>query len=170
MEETILIIITLICLVVGFIGSVLPVLPGTVLSWIGLVTFKFTSYADYSWLVVIIAAVIVILFQFLNYFLPSYGAKKFGGSKYGIWGATIGLLIGVLFSPFGLISIFIMPFIGAFAGEFLIYRNDGKKSLKAAFGVFIGFMISTGIGMLISLLFLVFVMYQLSVNANWNWV
>lgn len=169
MDENILTIISLLCLVVGFLGSFLPVLPGTVLSWMGLVIFKYTAYADYGWITLILLGLVVVAFQVLNYILPAYSSKRFGGSRYGMIGATLGLIVGVLFAPLGLVSIIIMPFVGAFLGEYIFKKSNSKDSFRAAFGTFVGFMISTGLGMLISLLFLVYVMWQLSVNAHWNW-
>ena len=170
MEENTLTILSLLCLIVGFIGSFLPVLPGTILSWIGLVIFKYTDYADYGWITLILLGIIVVAFQIVNYVLPAYGSKKFGGSRYGVIGSSIGLIAGIFFAPFGLVSIIIMPFLGAFIGEFIFKRKNHKHALKAAFGTFVGFMISTGIGMLLSLMFLVYVMWQLSTHAGWNWI
>lgn len=170
MEENTLTIISLLCLIIGFFGSFLPVLPGTLLSWLGLVIFKYTSFADYGWSTLIVLGIIVLAFQAVNYVLPAYSSKKFGGSRYGVIGASIGLLVGIIFAPFGLVSIIIAPFLGAFIGEFLLNKSNTKASFKAAFGTFVGFMISTGIGMLLSLIFLVYVMWQLSTNAGWNWI
>ena len=170
MEENTLTIISLLCLIIGFFGSFLPVLPGTLLSWLGLVIFKYTSYADYGWPTLIVLGIIVLAFQGINYVLPAYSSKKFGGSRYGVIGASIGLLVGIIFAPFGLVSIIIAPFLGAFIGEFLLNKSNTKASFKAAFGTFVGFMISTGLGMLLSLIFLVYVMWQLSSNAGWNWI
>ena len=170
MEENTLTIISLICLVVGFFGSFLPVIPGAILSWIGLLVFKFTPYADYGWPLLIITGILVIIVQVLNYVLPAYGSKKFGGSRKGMIGASIGLLVGIIFSPFGFVSIIIAPFLGAFLGEYLFQKKGQKDALRAAFGTFVGFMVSTGFSMIIALAFLVFVMWKLSVNANWDWI
>ncbi|MDO5654960.1 MAG: DUF456 domain-containing protein [Flavobacteriaceae bacterium] len=170
MDESLLTIISLICLVTGFFGSFLPVLPGTVLSWVGLLLFKYTSYADYGWPTLIFCGLIVILVQVVNYILPAYGSKKFGGSRAGIIGASLGLLVGIIFAPFGFISIIIAPFLGAFLGEYIFQKRGQKEAFKAAFGTFVGFILSTGISMLVSLAFLVFVMWKLSSNANWNWI
>lgn len=170
MEEHALTLLSLACLVIGFLGSFLPVLPGSVLSWIGLLIFKFTPYADYGWPTLIVCALLVAAVQVLNYFLPAYGSKKFGGSRKGMIGASIGLLVGIIFAPFGFISIIIAPFLGAFLGEYLFQKRGQNDALKAAFGTFVGFMMSTGLSMLLCLGFLVFVMWKLSINANWNWI
>ncbi|MXV37413.1 DUF456 family protein [Flavobacteriaceae bacterium Ap0902] len=169
MDNHTLTIISLLCLVIGLLGSVLPALPGSVLSWLGLVAFKYTSYATYDWPTLIICAMIVIGVQLISYFLPGIGSKKMGGSKYSNWGATLGLLVGIIFAPFGLISIIIVPFIGAFLGEFLFVNRDINIAIKAAFGSFIGVMISNGLNLMLCLSFLIYVMWQLSQNAGWNW-
>lgn len=170
MEENTLTILSLLCLIVGFFGSFLPVLPGTILSWLGLVIFKHTPYADYGWTTLIITGILVLAFQLIDILLPAYGSKKFGGSRYGVLGASLGLILGIIFAPFGLISIVLAPFIGAFIGEYIFKSRNHKHAFRAAFGTFVGFMISTGIGMFLSLIFLVYVMWQLSINAHWNWI
>lgn len=170
MEENTLTILSLFCLVVGFFGSFLPIIPGTILSWVGLVIFKYTPYADFGWTTLIICAFLVAIVQILNYFLPAYGSKKFGGSRKGVIGASIGLLVGIIFAPFGFVSIIIAPFLGAFFAEYIFQKRNQKEALKAAFGTFVGFMMSTGLSMLLSLAFLVFVMWKLSSNAGWNWL
>ena len=170
MEEHTLTLLSLFCLVAGFFGSFLPVIPGAALSWVGLLIFKFTSYADYGWPTLIFCALLVVGVQVLNYFLPAYGSKKFGGSRKGMIGASLGLLVGIIFAPFGFVSILVAPFMGAFLGEYLFQKRGQKDAFRAAFGTFVGFMMSTGLSMLLCLAFLVFVMWKLSVNANWNWI
>jgi hypothetical protein len=84
----------------------------------------------------------------LDYIIPALGTKKFGGSKYGIIGTTVGLLIGLIFlGPFGII---IGPFIGAFTGELIHDNENSNRALKAAFGSFIGFLFSTGLKFIVS--------------------
>lgn len=170
MEENTLTVISLICLVVAVFGSFLPVIPGTVLSWIGLLIFSYTPYADFGWPVLLFAGLLVAAVQLLNYFLPAYGSKKFGGSRKGMIGASVGLLVGIIFAPFGFVSIIIAPFLGAFLAEYLLQKRTQKDALKAAFGTFAGFMMSTGLSMFVSLAFLIFVMWKLSNNAGWNWI
>lgn len=169
MDNNILTIISLILLVVGLFGSILPLLPGALLSWVGLVVFKYTDYASYGWATLIGCAILVFVVQLIGYFLPGLGTKRMGGSQYSNWGASLGLLIGIIFAPFGLISIVVAPFLGAFLGEYLFVNKDPRLALRAAIGSLIGLLISNGLNLMVCLGFLIFVMWQLSENAHWNW-
>jgi uncharacterized protein YqgC (DUF456 family) len=126
---------------VGFIGCVAPVLPGPALALLALILFKFSGYgAQVLWLWVCIFGALVIISSILDYAVPALGAKKFGGTSAGIWGAVIGTFVGIFFFPLGII---LGPFLGALAGELLSGKSAGS-SLKAAFGTFIGFVLGTG--------------------------
>ena len=100
---------------VGFIGSVLPIIPGPPISWAGLLLLKWTdfvvdhgaAYENTLWILLFF----VILVTILDYVVPIMGTKKYGGSKRGVWGATIGVVVGLFFGPLGII---IGPFLGAY--------------------------------------------------------
>ena len=95
---------------------------------------------------------VAVIIWGLDYVIPAWGTKKFGGSKYGIWGTVFGLIIGILF--LGPLGIIIGPFAGAFIGELIHDSTDSKRAAKAAFGSFVGFMFSTGLKFLVSIIFL----------------
>lgn len=124
----------------GIIGSFLPVLPGPLTSWIGLLILHLTKTIPMDWTFLGITLGIAIFIWIIDYFIPALGTKKFGGSRYGVIGTMLGLIIGIVFlGPFGII---IGPFAGAFIGEMIKDNKDSKKALKAAFGSFIGFLTS----------------------------
>jgi len=133
--------LSIILILIGIIGCLVPVLPGPPLSWAGLIVLHLTRFADLSQNLLIILGIVAVLVTVLDYVVPIWGTKKFGGSKYGVRGATVGLIIGLFFGPPGII---IGPFIGAVVGE-LIFKDDLKYALKAGFGSLLGFM--TGIGL-----------------------
>jgi len=87
-----------------------------------------------------------LIVQILDYIVPAWGTKKFGGSKYGTWGSIIGLIAGLFFlpalGPFGIITILGGPFLGALIGEKIAGR-DSNTATRAAFGSFIGFLAGT---------------------------
>lgn len=153
--DILLIVLGAICLLLGLIGCVAPVLPGVPLSYLGLLLLHFTDRVQFSWQFLAVWGVVVVVIQILDYFIPAWGTKKFGGTKYGVWGSTIGLFVGLFMGPLGIV---VGPFIGAVLGE-LIYFNrhpqttlseteqnknsNFNRALRAGFGSFIGLLTGT---------------------------
>ena len=135
-----LLIIGFVLCIIGIIGSFLPVLPGPPISWIGLLLLHLTKAVPDDWRLLGITAVVAVLVFAMDYVIPAIGTKKFGGTKYGMIGTTIGLIVGLLAPIPG--GIIIGPFLGAFIGE-LINNADKKTAVKAAFGSFLGFLTGT---------------------------
>jgi uncharacterized protein YqgC (DUF456 family) len=127
----------------GILGSFLPVLPGPLTGWLGLLMLHFTSVIPINYTFLGITFGIAILIWMLDYIIPAIGTKRFGGSAYGVYGTTIGLLIG-LFSPIPF-GVLIGAFLGAFIGELLFDSKDTNRALKASFGSFIGLLASATI-------------------------
>ncbi len=147
-----LLILGFLFILLGIIGSFLPVLPGPITGWVGLLILHLTAIIPMNWTFLGITLAIAIFIWGIDYVIPAWGTKKFGGTKYGIWGSVIGLILGlILLGPFGVI---IGPFVGAFIGEIIYDSKDGKRALKAAFGSFVGFMLSTGLKFITSLVFM----------------
>ena len=149
--EYFLLILSLLLMIVGIIGSLLPALPGPPISWVGILMLYFCQGIETNYWLLGITLVIAIVIGILDYVIPAKGTKYFGGSKYGIWGTNIGLIIGIFAPiPFGFL---IGPFVGALVGE-LIYNSQEKgRAFKAATGSFIGFLAGTFMKLLVSLLF-----------------
>jgi uncharacterized protein YqgC (DUF456 family) len=160
--DIIIIIAGTILIIAGIAGCILPVLPGPHLAWLALLLLQFSNTIPHNWNTVWITFLVATAVQVMDYIVPAWGTKKFGGSKYGMWGAMIGLLFGLLSSnPFGFI---LGPFIGAFAGE-IIKNNDARRALKAAFGSFAGFLLSTGLKLAVTLYF-GYIFFEQVIN-NW---
>lgn len=140
--------LAIVLMIVGIAGCLLPVLPGPPLSYLGLVVLHFTRFADISKNLFIILAVVAVVVTVIDYVVPIWGTRRFGGSKYGMRGATVGLIIGLFLGPLGII---IGPFIGAVVGE-LIFKDDIKYALKAGFGSLLGFLTGVGLKLAASLL------------------
>jgi hypothetical protein len=137
----------------GLIGSFLPVLPGPLTSWLGLLILYFTSTVPMNYTFLGITLAIAILIWILDYIIPAIGTKRFGGSTYGVYGTTIGLLIG-LFSPIPL-GILIGAFLGAFIGEILHDKTNTKRAFKASIGSLLGLITSTIIKFTVALVYAV---------------
>lgn len=138
-------------ILLGIIGAFLPILPGPIMGWIGLLILHFSSIIPMNWTFLGITLAIAIFIFAIDYVIPAWGTKRFGGSKYGVWGTMIGLIIGIVFM--GPLGIILGPFLGALVGELIYNSKDGSRALKAAFGSFIGFMLSTGLKFITSLVF-----------------
>ncbi|WP_179351249.1 DUF456 domain-containing protein [Winogradskyella vidalii] len=163
--EIFLALIALLLMILGILGSFLPVIPGPLTSWAGLLVLHFTEGVDLSSSFLIITFIIALVIYVLDYIIPAIGTKRFGGSKAGMIGTTLGLIIGLLAPiPFGII---IGPFFGALIGE-MIHRNDINKATKAAFGSFLGFIASTFLKFIVAVVYLGFFIAKLAEhNANW---
>ena len=137
--------------VIGILGSVLPILPGPPVSYLGMLILyvwgtntqdDLTPTVMLTWLIIAVAVVV------LDYIVPSYFTKVTGGSKTAAKASTVGMLIGIVFfPPTGMI---IGAFLGALLAEMLIEKKELKHSLKAALGSFIGFLFGTGLKLIAS--------------------
>jgi len=144
-------------LAVGLIGCILPIIPGPPLSYIALLLLQFTRFADFSSEFLWITALITVIITVLDYVLPVWGTKKWGGSRAGTIGSVIGLIFGLFFAPIGII---IGPFLGAVAGELLVGKNS-STALRSGIGSFIGFMLGTAMKLTVSIAFIYFYFKEL---------
>ena len=146
-----LVILSALFIIIGLIGSFLPVIPGPPLSWLGLLILYLTNAVEMNLTLIIITGVIALIIFLLDYIIPAMGTKKFGGSKSGMLGTSIGLVIGLLSPIPG--GIILGPFLGAFIGE-MLNKNDSKLAFKAAIGSFLGFLASTFIKFIVAIIYL----------------
>ncbi len=142
----------------GIVGSFLPILPGPITGWFGLLLLHSTKIIPMDWTFLGITLAIAILIWVLDYFIPAFGTKRFGGSKYGVYGTTIGLIIG-LFSPIPF-GILIGAFFGALIGELLYDSKDTNRAIKASFGAFLGFLASATIKFSIATVYVILFIIQ----------
>lgn len=151
-------------MLVGILGSILPVIPGTPISWLGLLVLHLAPSIPFDWVFIVLTGIVAIGIYVMDYIIPAIGTKKFGGSKAGAWGTTIGLIIGIIAPiPFGIL---IGPFAGALVGELLFNKTEGPKAFKAALGSFIGFLASTFIKFMATVVYLGLFVYK--VFMNWE--
>lgn len=143
----------IILLLIGIAGSILPILPGPPIAYAGVLLQQLRDPNPFSARFLWIWAGIVVVSLVLDYIIPAWGTKKFGGTRYGVWGCTLGFILAFWMGPWGII---IGPFLGAFVGE-MIGGQNSKKSFRAAVGSFVGFLVGSLLKMVICFMLLYFV-------------
>ncbi|MEW6407263.1 MAG: DUF456 domain-containing protein [Patescibacteria group bacterium] len=135
--EILIIIITVLLIIAGFIGIFLPILPGTPLIFLGTLVYGFyNGFEKVGILLYVVFGVLTVISLVLDHLAAVYGTKKFGGTKWGIAGAFLGGILGLVFGLFGLI-------FGAILGAIVFELSAGqnlKKAIKAGGGVIFGFL------------------------------
>ncbi len=157
MDYSLIILVSIILLLLGIAGTILPVLPGLLLSLAGLLIYKFGTDAPLSMVFIWIFVALTLISTVLNYVIPARTNRKYGGTKWGSIGSFVGTLIGIFFIPipFGFL---IGMFAGVFVGELLHDANDKKKAWNSTKGALIGFLYGTGFNLIVGLaMFLVVV-------------
>ena len=134
----------------GVAGSFLPILPGPPISFFALIVLNFTKYAHFETNLLFVLGALTLFSLIADLFIPTWSTGKFGGSNYGKRGAFAGTIIGLFFGPLGIIA---GPFAGAIVGE-LIGGKSGEEAFKSGIGSFIGFILGTGIKLILSLVIL----------------
>ncbi|OZI06711.1 hypothetical protein BWI93_18870 [Siphonobacter sp. BAB-5385] len=134
--EILLVILGVLALLVGLAGAVLP-LPGPPLSFLGLLLLHWSGRATFSSTTLIVLGIVTFIIAILDYLVPIWGVRKFGGTTYGTYGTTIGLILGLILPIPG--GMFVGAFVGAMGGEMYGGMASGK-AMRAAFGSFLGFM------------------------------
>lgn len=134
---------------IGLIGCIVPIIPGIVMNFIALVLLSFTSYAEIGWGALAVWLVVTIVVTAADFYLPAWMTRKFGGSRAGEVGATVGVFAGMfLFPPFGII---LGPFFGAVLGELTRDKQNVERALQSGLGSFLAFIVGTGLKLIVGL-------------------
>ena len=155
--ETLVIVLAILAGVLGIAGSILPGLPGTPISWVGMLLLYIwgtgvnAAGEPMSLQTLIVWGVVVVIVSVVDYIIPMYFTKLTGGSKYAERGALIGLLAGIILTPIGMIA---GSFLGAFIAEVQWGKKTSSEALLAALGSFLGFILGTDIKTIASVLIL----------------
>ena len=141
--------------IIGIAGSILPGLPGTPVSWVGLLLLYIWGDGtnamgnEMTLRTLIVWGVVVAVVSVIDYIVPMYFTKATGGSKYAERGALVGLIAGIILTPVGMI---LGSFLGAFLFELYYARKGATQALKAATGSFLGFITGTGLKTIVSIM------------------
>lgn len=147
----------------GIAGCILPALPGPPLSWAGLLLLYFWGGTngkgdDMSLTILLVMLGLTVIVSILDYVIPAKLTKATGGSSASARGAMAGLLIGIVFTPIGML---LGTFLGALLAEAHYTDKPLSKCLSAAFGTFLGTMLGTGLKMIVSIVIFVYIIIYL---------
>ena len=126
-------------IVIGALGLILPVLPGSPLIFIGALLAAWAEDFQYLgvWSLVLLAALAVLAVA-VDFIASAFGVKRFGASSRAVTGATLGAIVGLFFGPVGVL---VGPFVGAVIGELTVRRSlaaAGRAGVGAALGLALG--------------------------------
>ncbi len=134
-----LLIIAFLFMLIGIIGCIVPGLPGTPIAYVGMWIAQATERVDFTWQTLLIWGIVTIVVSVLDYVIPAWGTKRYGGTRWGVWGSTIGVFVGLFFGAAGVI---LGPLVGAIIGE-LMSGQEFSQALKAGWGSFVGIFFGT---------------------------
>ena len=134
-----LLVIAFLLMLIGIIGCIVPGLPGTPIAYAGLWIAQATERVDFSWQFLLVWGIVTVVISALDYIVPAWGTKRLGGTKWGVWGSTIGVFVGLFAGPWGVI---LGPLVGAVIGE-LLGGKAAQEALRAGWGSFIGILFGT---------------------------
>ena len=137
--DIVLLVLAFFMMLIGLIGCIVPGLPGTPIAYVGLWIAQATEKIHFSWQFLLIWGIVVVIISVLDYVVPAWGTKHYGGTKWGVWGSTIGVFVGLFFGAMGVIF---GPLVGAVIGE-LISGKQLDDALKAGWGSFVGILFGT---------------------------
>lgn len=127
--------------IIAFIGLVYPIIPSVLFIVAGFIAYGlFFSFSHLPWWFWLIELLFVALLFVADTVSNLVGVKKFGGSKAGMWGSTIGLIVGPFVIPFA--GIIAGPFLGAVIAELIVERTSIGQAIKVGVGSVIGFLTS----------------------------
>jgi uncharacterized protein YqgC (DUF456 family) len=141
--SVLLAVLGIVLLLAGFVGCILPILPGPPIALLALVCVSIDQgWAAYSALDWVVLGGLVVVVTVLDFLVPVVGAKKYGASRTAVWMSVVGMVVGLfMFPPFGML---VGAFLGAFLGE-LMAGKDSSEALRPAWGVFVGTIVGTGL-------------------------
>ena len=159
--DVLLIVVSVVLALIGVVGAIVPGIAGPPFSYLAVLVLSFVEGVNNSVIFLIVMGVLAVGIFLLDYMAPVLGTKYFGGTKAGVRGSTLGLIIGILLALvfslgfiLGFIAILLGPFVGAYIGE-KIAKTPDPEAWKSAFGSFLGFLASTFIKVVYSVVIII---------------
>ncbi|MGE4274247.1 MAG: DUF456 domain-containing protein [Desulfitobacterium sp.] len=146
-------IIAIILFIVGLLGTVLPILPGAILIYGGMLIYGLmTGFATLDLTFFLIQGLVFSFIFLVDYWATVEGTRRYGGSKQAGWGAAIGMIMGLFFMPLGIV---IGPFLGAVTAE-LLRKTELSHAIRVGFGTLVGLLGGTIIKLGVEILMIIY--------------
>ncbi len=155
-DSWLIVLVLLLCLI-GIVASLVPTIPGGLINYIALLLIYY-KYNSFSKTFLIVWAVIMVLAIVIDYFMPVWFAKKYGFTMYRLWFSLIGMVIGIFFTPVGMV---LGMLIGALAGE-IIGGREKVTAIKKGIARFAGTMLSIVLKLIVSIVLSVYIFVELT--------
>ncbi|PID23779.1 DUF456 domain-containing protein [Sporosarcina sp. P7] len=151
--------LAIIMFAIAFVGLIYPVIPSVVFLLVGFLLYgAIVSFEELTWLFWVIQVLFVLLLFGADTIANLVGVKRFGGSKAGMWGSTIGLLIGPFVIP--VVGILAGPFLGAILAELIFTRSGIKQAFRTGIGSVVGFLTSVAVkGTIMVVMIVIFLLF-----------
>ena len=156
--DTLLIILAILLCIVGFIGSIIPGLPGHPLNYLAMWCIQWPLH-PFTTTTLIVFGVLTVIVLVLDYLIPIWTGKKYGATRQGIIGSMIGMLLGIVFTPIGML---LGTFLGAIIGDMVAGRTTSQAT-RSGVATFMGTIISIGFKVALSGIMTFMVFYKLVV-------
>jgi uncharacterized protein YqgC (DUF456 family) len=157
--KTIALVLSIILFIAGLLGTVLPVLPGAILIYGGMLLYGLmTGFATLDTHFFILQALLLVLTFFIDFLASAVGTRGFGGSKQAVLGAIIGTILGLIF--FGPLGIVVGPFLGAVVTE-LLQGRVLNQAIHIGFGTLIGILGGTFLKICAEVLMIIYFFMQI---------
>ncbi len=159
MDFNFLWVLSAVLVLIGLAGTVLPLLPGTLLVWAGLLLGAWIDdFTRVSVLAVVFITLLAALAWALDFVAGLMGAKRAGASRLALVGAAVGTIVGIFM---GLVGVLFMPLVGAAIGEYWA-QKDQQRAAKVALATWVGLLVGMVAKIAIS-----FVMVGIFLVALW---
>lgn len=156
--EITLIIIAILLSVIGIIGCIIPGMPGVPLNYIAMLLLQW-AFQPYGLVTLVIFGVLTIIVSVLDYTIPIWTAKRFGATKQGIWGSIIGMILGIFFTPVGMI---LGTLLGAVIGDLIAGRTT-PQATRSGLGSLFGTLVTVGIKLTLAAVIALSAVYEVGV-------
>ncbi|NLN07707.1 MAG: DUF456 domain-containing protein [Firmicutes bacterium] len=152
--------LAVVCFLLGLTGTVLPVLPGAILIYAGMLVYGLlTKFASLDATFFLLQGLALLLVFIIDFLAAAAGTRRFGGGKAAAWGAAVGTLAGVIF--FGPLGLLAGPFLGAVVAEIIFGKKTADQAVRAGFGTLFGLVGGTFLKLFVEIVMIIYFFFTI---------